>query len=172
MPVIVINEESVHAGADGVAGDYLNISLPGQKKQLKATPVRSDTGTPFALLTSAATQPHNSASASPARRPLAFDGSPLSALSMSFGTLAPQDMRSSVSFAGSEVPPYACRRGCDLPHACHLKYCMRACRHCIGHSLRILGHHLQIWHPDDSASAYSHHTTCLLCTQAAMVENM
>ena len=112
MPVTIVIEDSMHAGADAVAGDYLNISLPGQKQQQKATPSRSDTGTPFALLTSAATQLHNSSvSASPARRPLAFDGTPLPALSMPFGTLAPQDMRSSVSFAGSEVSQYARRRG-------------------------------------------------------------
>ena len=93
------------AGADGVAADYLSISLPGQQlqQQQKATPSRSDSGTPFAILTSAATQLPNSHSASPARRPLAFDGTPLSSLSMSFGTSAPQDPRVSVSLTGHEA---------------------------------------------------------------------
>ena len=96
--------KSVHAGADAVAADYLNISLPGQHKQQKATPSRSDSGTPFALLTSAATQPHNTHNASSACRPLAYDGTPLSALSMSFGTMASHDLRTSVSIVRALSP--------------------------------------------------------------------
>lgn len=73
--MLVMRTRLARAGAEGVAAEYLAISLPGQQKVQKATPPRSDSGTPFALLTSAATQLQNSHTASPARRPLAFDGS-------------------------------------------------------------------------------------------------
>ena len=65
---------ALHAGADSVACEYLRLSLPGQ--QMKATPQRSESGTPFALLSSAATQLQNTCSASPARRPLARESTP------------------------------------------------------------------------------------------------
>lgn len=85
----------LHAGADSIAAEYLDISLPGQQKQQRATPARSDSGTPFALLTSAATQLPNSHSASPAHRPLAFDGTPRTGPTTSFAF--PQDSRLPVS---------------------------------------------------------------------------
>ena len=87
----------VPAGADAVAAEYLSISVPGQQRAQQATPARSESGTPFALLTSAATQLQNARSASPVRRPLALDGTPMTGPATSSFSL-PQHLPPSVSF--------------------------------------------------------------------------